>query len=80
MGDSHSEPSKPRLKAVGLRGPYFPLLSPEELVELLLDRLDFSAIAVDDTIYKAGKMPCKPCPTGTACSKLGGLCEATATP
>ncbi|RCN29132.1 SCP-like protein [Ancylostoma caninum] len=38
------------------------------------------AIAVDDPIYKAGKMPCKPCPTGTACSKLGGLCEATATP
>ncbi|EPB69779.1 hypothetical protein ANCCEY_11120 [Ancylostoma ceylanicum] len=36
-----------------------------------------SAIGGGVDIYKAGKMPCKPCPSGTACSKLGGLCEAT---
>ncbi|EYC26534.1 hypothetical protein Y032_0010g1209 [Ancylostoma ceylanicum] len=38
------------------------------------------AITDSDTIYTAGKMPCKPCPSGTTCSKLGGLCEAPATP
>ncbi|EYC26531.1 hypothetical protein Y032_0010g1207 [Ancylostoma ceylanicum] len=36
-----------------------------------------AAIGGGVDIYKAGKMPCKPCPSGTACSKLGGLCEAT---
>ncbi|EYB92390.1 hypothetical protein Y032_0194g1419 [Ancylostoma ceylanicum] len=39
-----------------------------------------TAIGIDDPIYKAGRMPCKPCPSGTTCAKLGGLCEAPATP
>ncbi|KIH58014.1 hypothetical protein ANCDUO_11787 [Ancylostoma duodenale] len=48
----------------------------EGLTKMPLNRSDFSPITDGETIYKAGKMPCKPCPTGTTCSKLGGLCEA----
>ncbi|EPB74296.1 SCP-like protein [Ancylostoma ceylanicum] len=38
-----------------------------------------ATVTIDDKIYELGKTPCKPCPAGTACSKLGAVCEATST-
>ncbi|RCN29753.1 hypothetical protein ANCCAN_24488 [Ancylostoma caninum] len=34
-----------------------------------------TALSIYDPIYEVGEVPCK-CPAGTACSKLGGVCEA----
>ncbi|EYB92383.1 hypothetical protein Y032_0194g1415 [Ancylostoma ceylanicum] len=46
----------------------------------LIDCRYNNVISVDDPIYEVGTMPCRPCPTNSACSKLGGLCEINPTP
>ncbi|EYB98243.1 hypothetical protein Y032_0133g1793 [Ancylostoma ceylanicum] len=45
----------------------------------LIDCRYNTTVGVGDTIYEVGETPCNPCPAGTACSKLGGVCGAPST-
>ncbi|KAL6741918.1 hypothetical protein Aduo_015125 [Ancylostoma duodenale] len=69
-----------RYNTIGIKNHNRLRMSVKGLTKRPLNWFDSRPITLDEPIYKAGKMPCKPCPTGTTCSKLGGLCEVNATP